>query len=68
MIAAGLKPAGADVDLAYYRRRLAEEEARAFEAKSPAAKAAHRRLAVLYWEEIERLEISRVCARPALLN
>jgi hypothetical protein len=52
-------------DLAYYRRRLGEEEARAFQARSQAAKAAHRHLALLYWEKIEQLEIARGCAQPA---
>jgi hypothetical protein len=41
-----------DVDCAHYRRRLAEEKARAFAAISPAAKAAQRRLAALYWEKL----------------
>lgn len=44
-------------DLEYYRRRLAEEQARAFQATSLAAKAAHRRLAIAYWEKVELLEI-----------
>lgn len=44
-------------DLEYYRRRLAEEEARAFEAGSDESRAAHRRLAILYWEKIELLKM-----------
>ena len=41
-----------DSDRAYYRRRLAEEDARAAQATCPASRAAHDRLAALYREKL----------------
>jgi hypothetical protein len=41
-----------DQDRLYYRRRLADEEARAAAAACPGSRAAHRHLAALYREKL----------------
>ena len=45
-----------DVDLAYYRRRQAEEKAATWSALNPAVRAAHHELARLYDDRIATLE------------
>ena len=45
-----------ETDLAYYRRRCAEEKIAAHAAPTGAARAAHRELARLYQKRIDALE------------
>ena len=46
-----------DLDLAYYRRRVADEQAAALSAMHSSVQAAHRRLAQLYEARLAELQV-----------